>query len=348
MDTRQTQEELFAALVQVTGGRPDRRGEVHVTCPWCGKEAARGQVHFSFSERGASCFVCGQRAGLRELARLYGLGDDPDPVRRPVARRQPQARPPAPTRTWDYGEMAVRYADAPDALVRWQRYKWLPEETVAAYFLGVGRLPEYSSKCQHERLMVPLLVGRECVGIRARSLGCDCGKWLSPAGSRMILYNGERLREPEQRDEQGAAAAMLGYAAGQRTARGRTLLIVENPVDALMLERWHPGAAAVATLGVSNWRDEWTEEVARSGAGLVVVCYDHDRPGNGGGEAGRRAWLATHERDIIPNGVRLVNRLLEAGVRARLFPWGDMPLKTDIGDLLEMGQVLRAEREGVA
>jgi hypothetical protein len=171
--------------------------------------------------------------------------------------------------------------------------------------------------------MVPLYEDGEIVGIRGRSLGCDCGKWLSPGGSRCVLYNAEHL---------------------SRVA-GKVLWILENPIDALMLELRVSQSVAVATLGVSLWQDDWTERVVGCGAKRVIVSYDFDMPGNGGGKVGREAWLATHDKLIVPNGVKLCNRLLEAGVRAMLFPWPeDTPLHTDIGDVLA-GKVSAGVRE---
>ena len=133
----------------------------------------------------------------------------------------------------------------------------------------------------------------------------------------------------------------MGAKADPRTVAGRVLLITENPIDALLLEHRYPESCAVATLGVALWRDEWTELLVRSGALLVVVMFDNDRPGNGAGRAGQLAWMRTHDRDIMPNGIRLVNRLLRAGVNAQLYDWGDdAPLHQDAGSAL-LGECAR-------
>lgn len=301
---------LFERLCQRLNARPDRRGEVHVNCPFCGKEAKRGQVHFSFSERGAKCLVCGESAGLRRLAEVYGLDGA-------QAWTPPTPRAEAPRRTLDRSADFARWCDEwarnPRAVDAWQKYKPLPEQVIRAHRLGLGRFPKYASQCQHERLMVPLYQDGKVVGIRGRALDCEHDKWLSPAGSKCALYNAEHL----------------GRAAG------RVVWIVENPIDALLLELALPDAVAVATLGVSMWQEEWTGRIAQARPASVIVAYDNDRPGNGGGETGRAVWLATHPKDLLPNGVKLANRLLAAGVRARLFPWpADAPVHMDIGDVL--------------
>jgi DNA-directed RNA polymerase subunit RPC12/RpoP len=302
---------LFNDLCARLGVQPDRRGEAHYQCPECGKEVKRGQTHFSFSERGAACMVCGYRASLNKLAARWGH-EAPRPMPAPAPRPKPLER----RLVTNWALLSSQYAGNPRLLEAWNSYKPLPEHVIRAHRLGLGAFPRYLSKCQHERLMVPLFESGECVGIRGRSTGCECGKWLSPQGSRCTLYNAEHLAR----------------------ARGKVLFIVENPIDALMLEQLSADVVAVATLGVSMWQEPWTEWVAACGAARVIVAYDNDVPGNGGGERGREEWLRTHAKDLVPNGVRLVNRLLKAGAPARLYDWGDAPLKSDIGSVL-MGRV---------
>lgn len=322
-------EALFDDLCYALNAAPDRRGEVHVPCPACGKEPSRGQTHFSFSLRGGHCFVCNTSLSLKSLHRQV-LGDTwtPGPVR---VRRQPKRR--RQRRVEDFASVAWqarqrRYEEYPDRVARWQEYKPLHPLLIDAYRLGVGAFPKYSSRCEHERLMVPLIAENKIVGYRGRTIGCECGKWLAPAGSQMILFHGERLN----RDMPGPGLGMVAY---ERAVAGSVLWIVENPMDALLLEFADPSYTAVATLGVSMWQPEWSRLVARSGAEIVFVAYDNDRPGNGGGAVGRAVWLADHPQDIEPNGIKLVNLLREAGARqAELFDWRDKPLKMDIGDVV--------------
>lgn len=298
--------DYFSSLCQHLQVAPDRRGECHVSCPSCGHPVKRGQTHFSFSRDGAFCFVCGYDSGLRALAAHYGLADGMPVERRPLPPR-PEARH-YNIREHAPDELAVRYAAHPERMQRWQAYKPVNADTIKRYRLGFGALPAHSSRCPHRRLIVPLFEAGTCVGFRARQVECECGKWLSPGGSQLTLYNARDLA-------------------------GKLVWIVENPIDALLIEQRYPECAAVATLGVSVWRDEWTELVRP--ARKVIVAYDHDCPGNGGTAAMRQAWLRTHPRLPEPGGIKLVNRLLSAGIMALLFPWpADAPEHADIGSVL--------------
>ncbi len=318
---------MFNRLCQLLSAQPDRRGEAHIPCPWCGKEPARGQVHFSVSERGGHCFCCGNGGSVYQVAARLGLeGKTP----RPVVVPRPPAHRPRPKPTADFGQLARVYETYPGRVELWRAYKPLWPETIEAYRLGYGSFPQYTSRCQHPRLMVPLIAEGKVVGFRGRRVeGCTCEgkvKWLSPVGTVPVLYNGERL---------GAQGPLLGMAAGDRLATGRTLFIVENPLDALLLEQLGQNVTAVATLSVSQWNEGWTDLIRLARPRSVIVAYDNDRPGNGGGVIGRERWLRAHPRDIEPGGVRLVNQLLAAGVPARLFPWPkNAPEHADIGDLL--------------
>lgn len=307
--------DLFQSLYQHLNVEPDHRGEVHCACPACGKEPKRGQVHFSFSERGGHCFCCGLNISLQALAAHYSIEDDERIA--PVERVE---KPKREAPRLDFDRLAVEYSLARGVVEKWNRYKALPVNVIDKNVLGYGRLPRYSSKCQHDRLIVPIFgPDNMCIGLRARSVGCKCGKWLSPAGSEMFLYNWQTLRD----------------------AQGQLLFIVENPIDALLLELAHDNIKAVATLGVTIWDDEYTPLVVECGAKRIIIAYDADRPGNGGGVTGREAWLSSHNKLIEPNGVKLTNRLLEAGAPAMLFPWPeDTPIHTDIGDVIEsLGRV---------
>lgn len=312
---------LFADLCYRLGVQPDRTGEAHVQCPFpnCGKEAVKGQTHFSFSVRGGHCFVCGQSASLARLARMWGAETT---YVRPVPKPTPK---PNNSQKRNFAEMLRCFEAHPDRVAVWQTYKAIPADLIEAYRLGVGSFPRYSSKCQHARLMVPLIAQGQVVGFRGRCINCDCGKWLSPSGSQMILFNGERLGNGET----------LGMTHGTRPTKGRVMFIVENPLDCIMLENYDPDVVAVATLGVSMWKDEWTPFALRAGFRKVVVWFDNDVAGNGGNAKARAEWLKTHPKLIDPNGIRLVNRLRAAGVPAKPFKWEeDAPVHADCGDVL--------------
>ena len=319
--------DLFAQLCAHYNVQPDRRGEAHVDCPWCGKEAKRGQTHFSFSERGAHCWVCGKGSSLAKFAQMVA-GIEPVEY---VARPKPRER----RRGWqvtEHGqEMFARYEAHKSRWHLWSDYApSLETETIVNAHLGIGSFPKYASKCQHNRLQVPLLCVGRVVGFRARAIECDCPKWLGPAGNpAKFLYNGAAI-EDEAYGRKVEDRCYIGDC--HMSGVGGAVWIVENPIDALLLAQ--ESMYAVATLGVTMWHDAWTEMIRDSGM-VAIVAYDNDAPGNGGGNAGRADWIEKHPKAGPPqNGRKLVQRLKQGGCAAMLFDWENDPLKADIGDLL--------------
>ena len=178
---------MFDALCARLGVQPDRDGEAHVTCPGCGKPPKHGQTHFSFGARGGFCFVCGQGWGLVALARLWGL------IEGAAASATPQkpAKPKAVEAVMDFAGCLGAYEMRKDVVERWQGYKPLPEGAIYAFRLGVGTFPRYSSKCSHERLIVPLISadgseGGQVIGLRGDRWDAT---WAvaEPQGSRLVL-----------------------------------------------------------------------------------------------------------------------------------------------------------------
>ena len=283
-------------------GKPDSKGEVWIACPNCG---AKGR-HCSFSVRGCFCVKCGFKPSLKSLADRLGLPDN-RPYIPPVERVTPRPAAPKP---WQARAtlLAENYAQAPGAKQIWQKYKRLNPITVINHRLGLGILP--ACACRHPRLIVPLYrKDGKCVGFRGRRIACDCPqKWISPAGSEMVLYNAESVEA------------------------GQPVTIVENPIDALMLgERW--GEIAVATLGVSIWKGGYTDLIRK--ASEVTVAFDNDAPGNATRGDIVWAWEKLHPGVKAPQcGVKLTNRLLSEGVNARPYDWGEAPAGTDWGDVL--------------
>jgi len=300
--------DLLTELIQKTHAVKDRGGEFHLACPSCGHESSPKDPHCSFSQNGWHCFSCGSGGSLNALGKLLSV-DNFDTVSLPrIDTKAPQK--PA---QWLTGALAQRFAEHPRRLELWNAYKPRSEATIDRMQLGVGVLPY--SRCKHERLIVPVWNGPQLVGLRGRQLDCDCGKWLASAGWSIDLaplYNSDAL------------------------SIGQVIWIVENPVDALMLSE-RTEYAGVATYSVSYWTEAWTNRLIEAQPELVIVAYDNDLPGNGG--AARRAefereWLKTHQ--VLPpsGGVKVVNRLLEAGLPATLYDWGNAPHKSDIGNLL--------------
>lgn len=323
--------ELFRRLLDFHDMQPDRRGEAHVECPWCGKEPQRGQTHFSFSRHGAHCFVCGKSSSLEYYARVVGL--DGEPVRHYDHEREPVVPRKARRYWWqDHPSdtlAAITRLSVEERWRAWQAYKPVTRAMVERHRLGVGKLPlmwshreqryRPASKCTHDRLLVPLFEDGFLVGVRGRAIDCDCGKWLSPGGNHATLYNAEALMP------------------------GCTVIIVENAVDALLVtDATADDVVAVSTLSVSyllpgrdGWsRPGWIAAIKAASPKAVIVWYDNHRPGNGGGPAGKRAWLAKYGRDITPNGKRLCAGLKDEGLPATLYDWAGYPLDTDIWEVM--------------
>ena len=311
--------------------KPDSKGRIYPKCPYCGKESSNHDVHTILDDKGYKCFVCGKRVSAQTFAKDVGLiGDEA----LPELPERPDPPKPEPAKWLSQGEYWLQQWDTIGKYLQWNAYKRLKDETIDAYRLGYGKLPQYSSRCQHDRLIVPLIVNGKLVGARARWNGCTCDshktKWLSPKDSQMVLYNGAMLGDGE----------LMGLSA-QVWQAGAVLWIVENPIDALKMTE--NGMYAVATLGVTVWRPDWTRVIKDAQPALVIVCYDHDLAGNGANSAAEYAEMVRLWREKnaggnvpIPNGVRLANELNGAGVLTRLYKWPKgTPLKADIGDLLE-------------
>jgi len=197
----------------------------------------------------------------------------------------------------------------PVGVAEWQKYAPLPESLILEKRLCVGVLPK--SQCRHKRLIVPVLDGGLLVGLRGRAIRCSCPKWLAPGGtklSRYTLYNIDAVRP------------------------GSVVIIVENPIDALLIGLADPGAVGVGTYSTSYWRDDWTKTLVAAKPRMVFVAFDNDLPGNGG--AARRPemvrdWMRTHDRIPQARGIKLTNELQRA-LPAELYDWGNAPVGADM------------------
>lgn len=300
---------MINQLIKKTNAVKDRKDEYHFTCPVCGKESSPQKPHCSFSTRGWFCFVCGSKGSIKQLAKMIGVeaeGYTPPPVPTPD---------PAKPAYWmgNPVKWLTKYEGHPDRFDLWKAYKPISTRTIVKHRLGVGILP--SSKCKHDRLIVPILYGSMLVGLRGRRIACNCAKWLTPGGTRLEflpLYNQDAL-----------------YPSC-------IVLVVENPVDALLITQ-QTDYVGVATYSTAYWREEWSQVLDAAKPGMVVVAYDNDLPGNGGGP--RRGefiakYMQDHTRTPPAKGVDLVNKLLKTGTNALLFDWGRAEYKTDFGSLL--------------
>lgn len=317
---------LFDTLCAQLYTEPDRKGEVWIDCPSCGN----GKKHFSFNaERGGHCFSCDYSGSLAAIAELLNV--QPDEHARPA---RPAQKPRAP-RAWqqrpDY--YLERYGAALDRVTRWQAYKPLSLDSILRYQLGVGALP--ASRCTHRRLILPIFdaAGR-CVALHGRAYLPDDtdAKWLTAGGSsKQHLFIAGELKP------------------------GCIVVIVENYIDAILASEQAP-EAVYAALGGATWQESWTTQIAAARPRVVLTWLDHDLAGNGSRyherellalwrrsvEARRAANPALAARPFPqppePRGPKIVNELLQAGVRSQLYVWPKgSPLKADLGSALMQG-----------
>lgn len=302
-------DDLLSTLATRLNATERRDGRHHADCPYCGKEAKRAQTHFSFCDKGYSCWVCGEQGGLRKLARYLELTPD-----LPITPARAQ-EPPKP-RQWQLApeRWLAGYLEAPTRLQDWQSYKPLSIDTIARYRLGVGVLP--SSRCRMRRLIVPVFVAGDVVALHGRAYlpGDDDARWLTAGGSRKdVLFNADALRP------------------------GADVIIAENMVDALLAQEAEPNVVGVAGGGVA-WRDTWTQQIVASRPRRVLVWLDHDLAGNGSRYHAAELLATWRERNPqarhtpAPRGPQIANALLSAGVRASVYQWPrGTPLKADLG-----------------
>lgn len=290
--------------------RGDERGhDYHADCPFCGKLAQRGQTHFSYSYWGFKCFVCGARGGLIKLAKHLQC-----PLTELATQYTPKPKPPKARAKWldNAGDLVTKYSAHPKRVALWQNHKPVSEDMIFSKNLGVGILP--ASRCKHRRLILPIYNDGNIVCLRGRAFECNCKKWLASGGwtlDTLPLWNLDALPV------------------------GGILWIVENPVDALLITPY----TGAATLSTSYWRDDWGAAIVAKRPSLVVVAYDNDLPGNGGGwqrDEFIEEWQQKTGGKPIPEaqGIKLANKLRSIGLNAVLYDWKDSAKKSDVGTLL--------------
>ncbi len=295
----------YDQVKEALGGKPNKRGWHDVTCPVCGKQPERGQIHFGYRDTGGHCFVCGWSGSLQDLAELLRLdaGEYVAPIH--------QEQPPKPVARWrlNPSRLLTQYHDHPARLQCWQKYKPLSAETIERHGFGLGRLPfqddnEQWYMSQHEWLTVPIYADGGLAALRGRNLTNKGAKWISATGSQYALWNVDNVRA------------------------GATVWLCENYVDAAWLMQKHPQWDAVSIGGATTWQRRWAHQLAAMRPAQVIVALDNDLPGNGGG-AKREQWLAEWEtmhhgaKPPDANGIKIVDDLQLSGVSSVLFDWPD-------------------------
>lgn len=319
---------LFEALCQHVGKQPDKRQRVHLTCPNCKRADKKFAFGYSsgLNRYYAQCFVCGIKYTLKALADVLGLPDN-RPYSAPTAQ-VPRAPKPKP---WQARAelLAKNFAQTPGNVQAWQKYKPVSADVIREHQLGFGEFPgglwdsTREEFCHHRRLIVPLFDGDHVVGFRCRAMECQHTKWLSPGGTRLVLYNAACLRPGLE-----------------------LVAIAENPIDALLVvEKWH--TAAVATLGVSVWNDDYTARLWAAKPECTLIGFDNDVPGQTINPRIIAEWKRRRREKKLPDderkflsGIKLANRLLAAGLIADYYRWPlSAPDGADLGSLFQETRV---------
>lgn len=318
------QDNLFDRVHAVLNGHPNRRGWLNADCPFCAKEAKRGQIHFSYSSLGFKCWVCGAHGSIYQLAQHLRLIDDatytpPPAVERPKPAPQPVAR-------WRLNpdKLLAQYRAHPQRYQRWAGYKPLTPETIQRHDFGLGALPFFDEEKQcwymskSEWLTVPLYEDSALIGLRGRNLRNNGPKWISATGTAYTLWNVANVRA------------------------GSVCWLVENYVDAAWIMQEYPEWSAVAIGGATTWQPTWAERLAARRPEVVIVALDRDLAGQATGEFRvqlEAEWIREHPnmntKPPAANGPKIANSLRQLGQEAILFKWPEFaPAKADIGWLL--------------
>lgn len=287
-------ERQYPWLPQQRGKWPDRRGEYWGICVFHGD---REPGSFSFSERGYKCFACDAKGGLRALAETMRIVDGYQPI--PLRRKAK----PKPIRTWTPAWLSdpdplARFEPLPPIALDYCHKRGLTDKSIQRWRIGYGVLP--ASRCHVPRLIIPVIENGCLVGLRGRAVLPEDQdeKWLQSAGSKTTLFGLDTL------------------------GQGRTVIVTEAPLSAILAMQESDVAAVAGTAGASCWKPEWTAAIAAAKPAWALAWFDCD-------DTGQR------------NGIKVVNQLLAAGIRARLYRWPEgTPDKHDLAD------VVRASRCG--
>lgn len=246
-------ESQFPIVRHGRGQWPDRRGEYWGICPF---HADTKPGAFSFSERGFTCFACGEAGGLVKLGQRLGVGDTvPLMPRRALAPKPAATWQPDWTRDPNYWQ---RYLPLPDIALEYYHRRGFTADSAERWRLGWGVLP--ASRCKHPRAILPVFDGGRLVALRGRAVLAEDTdeKWLQSAGSAVTLFGAETL------------------------ALGRRLIVTEAPYSVILAMQKLPAptiAAVAGTAGAGCWRDEWTERIAHSKPYQVRIWFDNDEAG---------------------------------------------------------------------
>lgn len=252
--------DLLKSLANTLHAELRKDNRYHCQCPFCGKPAKRGDVHFSFAEQGCFCQVCKKGGSLSKLAKLANVdtGDY-------VAPDYHQEAIKVESSVFPY-DLIGKYEKHPKRIQLWQEYTYskpcktaLSEDLIIRYRLGVGRLPDKDGQfMKTERLILPMVRGGKLVMIRGRALNQHPMKWQT-VGSPARLINGDLITS------------------------NSVVLVLENWIDALLAMMLLPDVTPVATSGgASTWLESWSSHIAKVKPKGIIMAMDNDQAGRDG------------------------------------------------------------------
>jgi len=281
-------------VFRAAGGR-----QLTLKCLFCGEDHRKGKMYVSAEHGAFDCKICGVTGGWRML--LEHFGDEPDDA-------SPVFKPSRKTAILDeYAALSARALSANPKVAEYLRERGLTDDTVAAAGIGyhaknvslvdsmesvgvqggytraevreTGLLNERGQEFLENRVTIPYIEGGRTVQVRGKDLA---GKYITPPGEQVRLYNADVLRGAE------------------------TVFITEGEFDALILRQVLSAApetrarniAVVAVPGTQSLPGG-TDGFARmfEDARRVYIGFDTD-------DAGRRGALKV--RDLLGAKARLI------------------------------------------
>jgi DNA primase len=194
---------------------------------------------------------------------------------------------------------------------------WQKQPDIWRQFLD---LPDIARDYYHQRGFTDATIERWRLGYGVLPASrCKHPRLIWPIfeDGQLVAIKGRAIH-PEDTDKKwlqsaGGRAALFGT---ETLGQGKMVIIAEAPYSAMLAHQEAPEIAALAIGGATVWRDEWTAKIIKSQPSMALVWLDYDSAGLGG-------------------AVKIVNSLLAAGVRARLYHWPPgTPEKCDLADVV--------------
>lgn len=249
-------------------------------CPFCGfkEKVPRRVAGVDAKTGGFKCFLCTTTMiGVDEFLNRMNIPVDQRTIPATVVKHERRREG---LMLWQLDPMRyhAQLTNAPELVERWQSYKPISHDMILKYQLGYGLLPpikkdadgtiRYTQGCTHPRLVYANIenVNRQPVAFRGRQLACSCKnrkpgdlKWLTITGGKAWLFNARAVEQ----------------------SRGASIIIVEQPTDAILVMQAMPDVIAVAgTAGAGTWRAEWTKLIVQAQPASILQWLDNDLAGN--------------------------------------------------------------------